>query len=283
MVESCPNCTWPLTYLDTLHTFYCYNCETYVDEQGRVEAKLEAKPEGRPEAPAVAPAPIPAAPTGPEAVPPKLQIPPPEAELEAAMAAARPAPRPCANCGGPLTYVQKYERYYCYTCGVYSEPAGTVAKPVPAGEALPRRFCPTCGGSLEYIEKYDRWWCHTCKAYAPREPGEKRHVPGAPVPTAEPIAAAVAAQAGRTRELAHPHAHVHGRVSGAVGLMALGAFVFIVGVVVGLAVESGSVSPAPSVSGISIASLLQGVGGMLFMIGGTVAIWVSSWRRPTKH
>jgi len=287
MAESCPNCTWPLTYLDTLRKFYCYNCETYVDESGRVEAGPErALPTPAPAPAAVASELVPSeAPAAPEA--PKLPAgPPAEAELEAAFAAAKPAPKPCAVCGGPLTYVAKYERYYCYACGTYSEPAGTVLKPVPAAEPLPRRFCPTCGGSLEYIEKYDRWWCHTCRAYAPREPGEKRHVPGAPaVPaTGEPAAeVGAAAAAVRTRDLAHTHVHMHGRVSGPVGLMIFGALVFIGGVATRLAVESGSIAPAPTVGGLPLASLLEGLGGVLFMIGGIVAIWISAWRRPARH
>ncbi len=69
----------------------------------------------------------------------------------------------CPKCGGELSYIEKDERYYCYTCEDYAVPA---EKPVE--EAIPteeKKVCPNCGEEPTYIEKYKQHYCYTCKMY----------------------------------------------------------------------------------------------------------------------
>jgi len=70
--------------------------------------------------------------------------------------------RVCPSCGLALTYVQKYDRWYCYTCRKYA-PGG----PSKAEEAEEEVKCAYCGSGAEYVQKYDRWYCRTCKKYLP--------------------------------------------------------------------------------------------------------------------
>ena len=82
----------------------------------------------------------------------------------------------CPKCGGEPTYVEQYQRYYCYTCSEYIEPKEKtieekieeVAKPKPAKVT---KVCPTCGGEPTYVEQYKRYYCYTCSEYI--EPVEK--------------------------------------------------------------------------------------------------------------
>lgn len=52
-----------------------------------------------------APPPPPVIPTGPPAAPPQPAV---------------AQPPFCANCGSPMTYMQEYQRYYCYNCQQYA-------------------------------------------------------------------------------------------------------------------------------------------------------------------
>ena len=83
--------------------------------------------------------------------PPKKE--PPEIE--------KPKVKRCSTCGEPLTYVAKYERWFCSTCKKYAPEAKKAEVRV--------KKCPTCGEALTYYSQYDRWYCHTCKEYAPKE------------------------------------------------------------------------------------------------------------------
>ena len=67
---------------------------------------------------------------------------------------------PCPNCGSSLTFVEQYDRNYCYHCGRYA--------PEGYGDKGAKR-CPTCGGILSYIAEYERFYCHHCEAYPPLE------------------------------------------------------------------------------------------------------------------
>ena len=71
----------------------------------------------------------------------------------------------CPSCGLALTYVQKYDRWYCYTCRKYaSKEASEGEEKKEEEEAM---MCSECGSKAEYIDKYDRWYCRTCKRYLP--------------------------------------------------------------------------------------------------------------------
>jgi ribosomal protein S27AE len=48
--------------------------------------------------------------------------------------------------------------------------APPAAKPEPKVEALPEvKMCPVCKQPLKYIEKYDRYYCYGCRKYAPKD------------------------------------------------------------------------------------------------------------------
>jgi ribosomal protein S27AE len=72
--------------------------------------------------------------------------------------------RICPSCGLALTYVQKYDRWYCYTCRKYANKEASEEGEEEEKEAM---LCSECGGKAEYIEKYDRWYCRSCKRYLP--------------------------------------------------------------------------------------------------------------------
>ena len=171
-------------------------------------------PVPEPTPPVVEPAPT--EPTPPEAAPaeaPRLEAPPVEPPtVEPAPAVAPPVaevkvekPLPCPTCGKDLTYVAKYDRLYCYSCGNYApkgfgkepapEPPLTVVEvPKPAAEEAPKAAepaviaapvvappkveaakaahpCPTCGAELRFIKDYDRWFCDAEHKYAPKDWG----------------------------------------------------------------------------------------------------------------
>jgi hypothetical protein len=103
---------------------------------------------------------------------------------------------PCPNCGRELTYISRYERLYCFSCGRYApkgygqdriaaeapkpptaspvvaspqilEPPRPVAAP-KAVEVRPENVCPSCGRTMRYIKEWQRWWCDAEKKYAPK-------------------------------------------------------------------------------------------------------------------
>ena len=101
----------------------------------------------------------------------------------------------CPNCGRELTYISRYERLYCFSCGRYAPkgygrdglaveaprpsptPVSAVAPTVQAArtieapkviEARPENVCPTCGRTMRYVKEYQRWWCDAERKYAPR-------------------------------------------------------------------------------------------------------------------
>ncbi|UCE37937.1 MAG: hypothetical protein JSW00_01460 [Thermoplasmata archaeon] len=81
----------------------------------------------------------------------------------------------CPNCGGEPTYVEQYERYYCYPCSEYIEPVEReeeveVAAEPEVGEAA--KVCPGCGGEPTYVEQYKKYYCYSCEEYV--EPQEKK-------------------------------------------------------------------------------------------------------------
>ncbi len=137
MVNVCPNCGGEATYVDQYQRYYCYSCREYIEP---LEKALE--------------------------------------EIKEEVAEPTPAElaKVCPNCGGEPTYVDQYQRYYCYTCSEYIEPIEkakeekpkVVLKPKPSKAA---KICPNCGGEPTYVEQYKRYYCYTCSEYV--EPIEK--------------------------------------------------------------------------------------------------------------
>jgi chemotaxis protein histidine kinase CheA len=67
----------------------------------------------------------------------------------------------CQSCGGELSHIEEYDRWYCYDCERYAP-----KEEAPAAGARP---CPICRGDLKYVQKFDRWFCDRCQEYAPQE------------------------------------------------------------------------------------------------------------------
>jgi ribosomal protein S27AE len=153
--------------------------------------------------------PVPAAtpPAAPAAAPP-----PPQAEPEPQAAPPAPVAEPqkprCPICGNEATFVDQYNRWYCYTDRQYlpepvEEPAiqpqvvevapepEVVPEPEPIAEPEPEpepivetkeHPCPTCDNEANFIEQYDRWYCYTCQKYLPEPVVEPE-----PSPIPEPV------------------------------------------------------------------------------------------------
>jgi len=65
----------------------------------------------------------------------------------------------CSACGSGLVYVDKYDRWWCDRCRKYDRDATPIK---PKGD---KNKCSACGYGLEYVDKYDRWWCDRCRQY----------------------------------------------------------------------------------------------------------------------
>jgi ribosomal protein S27AE len=178
----CPSCGDQTAPVKDSDKFYCYACEQYVSGSGEAiegpkkpeeappsEPKPERAEEELPEAPKAEaarkveepkpePAPAPA-----ETVEPAIEkIAPPEGEKEPEKAPEEEK-KACPYCECELTYVPKYDRWYCYKCKKYAPKEQT--KPA-AKEA---KKCPSCGNDSQYIEKYQRWYCWSCQRYLPKD------------------------------------------------------------------------------------------------------------------
>ena len=180
----CPSCGEMTTPVKDSDSFYCYSCEEYYTKGGKVveekkgetakDATEEAKPEivvkeafvekeeeEKGEA---------AASTKAEDF--KIELSADESIILDLLEGNKPVKEEknvCPNCGLALTYVQKYDRWYCYTCRKYASKEGA------AEEEKEATRCSDCGGEADYIVKYDRYYCRSCRKYLPpmRKEGEK--------------------------------------------------------------------------------------------------------------
>ena len=173
-ISPCPTCGRELTFIKTYNRYYCYNCRKYAPEEAKV-------------APAKPAAPKPAAPARIAAKP---------------VVRAMPEAKNCPTCGGALSYIRQYNKWYCYNCRKY------IAE-------KPSNLCPTCGSPLEYLAQYDRYYCYNCKKYAP-----ERAVQAVPV--------AMGAQVVRVERAAvAPPSHTHGSIWAGVTLAVVALVMFI--------------------------------------------------------
>lgn len=130
----CPNCGGEPTYVEQYQRYYCYNCSEYVEPKEKAVGEVKEE-------------------------------------------VAEPTPtelaKVCPNCGGEPTYVDQYQRYYCYTCTEYVEPIEKAMeeKPKAVTKPEPAKVCPNCGGEPTYVDQYQRHYCYTCSEYV--EPIEK--------------------------------------------------------------------------------------------------------------
>ena len=126
----CPKCGGEPKYVEQYQRYYCYTCSEYVEPVEKEDLTSEEEKV-----------------TEDAAREPK--------EEEAA--------KVCPKCGGEPKYVEQYDRYYCYTCSEYVEPAEKEEK--AEEEKTEGRTCPDCGGAANYVEQYDRYYCYTCSKY----------------------------------------------------------------------------------------------------------------------
>lgn len=56
--------------------------------------------------------------------------------------------KPLCTCGKKLTWVSRYERFFCYPCKKYPP------------------TCPSCKKDLFWVPEYSRYYCNFCGSYA---------------------------------------------------------------------------------------------------------------------
>jgi len=142
--SKCPKCGEEPDFLEHMEKWYCYECNSYVDQE-EIEAEEEIVEET-------------------EEASPEPEDEKPEAPKEMVEV------RMCANCGQPLKWIEKYQRHYCYSCKKYApldkpeEPKAPVAAEAPKKEST-GKCCPQCSGEMKFVQKYNEWYCYTCKKY----------------------------------------------------------------------------------------------------------------------
>jgi len=191
--SKCPKCGEEPQYLEHVDKWYCYGCNSYIEE-GAEEHVCNSEHPKEECASAI------------------------EKELKALNSAE------CKKCGASLQDLRD-GRLYCFMCETYQDeirdepakepPQAAEASPPPADmpvaeqpapapmgsaavvilqppqsvpefgpeppsrSAIDVRSCPTCGQPLKFIEKYQRHYCYGCRKYAPKEgaPAHEEHPP----------------------------------------------------------------------------------------------------------
>jgi len=114
---------------------------------------------------------------------------------------------PCPTCGRALTYIQQYNRWYCYSCRAY------------APKTRSKFACPTCGAALRWISQYERWWCDACRKYAPSD---------LPTPERASIVGTSASAVARGASVAAATiVHRHRSPGSGIGLVGFGMVLFV--------------------------------------------------------
>jgi len=88
-------------------------------------------------------------------------------EAEEKPTGKRPDIRMCPTCGGPLKWIEKYSKHYCYRCKRYAPVRRTVKLPVSMSAAPPldEHICPRCRNELQFVHKYSEYYCDKCDRY----------------------------------------------------------------------------------------------------------------------
>jgi HEPN domain-containing protein len=144
----CPTCEGEPTYVEQYNRWFCYTCNEYITPQ---EKKVETK---------------------------KV------VEEKADKSLSKEVEKICSKCEEEPTWVEQYDKWFCYTCNEYIEP---VEKKAKVKKAEPKakeaaKVCPTCSEEPTYVKQYEKWFCYTCNEYV--EPTAKK----AQVKKAEPKA-----------------------------------------------------------------------------------------------
>ena len=81
---------------------------------------------------------------------------------------------PCPNCGTQLSWVARYNQYYCGRCQRYIPASAPVvlAATNPVDDffggisrdlGVQTTPCPTCGRGAAFNRQYNRWYCPYCQ------------------------------------------------------------------------------------------------------------------------
>jgi predicted RNA-binding Zn-ribbon protein involved in translation (DUF1610 family) len=181
--SKCPKCGEEPFFIEHVEKWYCYSCNSYVEDNEEHVCEQE-KHEDEPETAAAE-----------QDHASKLAL-----ELEALEQPEEKVQETvCGKCGNPLQEM-KDGRMYCLMCEISSiegnsdagvdseilldEPAKSTvlekpiepkpeapiqSKAIPVPEAKEIKMCSTCGHPLKWIEKYSRHYCYSCRKYAPKE------------------------------------------------------------------------------------------------------------------
>jgi len=213
--SKCPKCGEEPSFLEHLEKWYCYGCNSYVDEEHPVEQAHADEPVLEKKAAEIA------------------------QELKSLEDEDLPT---CTKCGATMEEI-KDGKLYCFICESYpsenpSQPIETpepneaqslldqaggpsveesaseivepvvevkwevedqapkeepvkeippIQRPEPAKEKAPEiKMCSACEQPMKWIDKYQRYYCYGCRKYAPKE-GAEKHMP---VPALAPVAQA---------------------------------------------------------------------------------------------
>jgi transposase len=190
--SKCPKCGDEPHFVDQVEKWYCYGCNSYVEEEEHhVCEDHEKVPSVEAKATEIA------------------------SELKALDEDDQPT---CKVCGAALAKIQG-DKLFCFVCEsspeapaapapaadvkpvlVHNEaqaildsitvptPVEPTPTPAPTPEpevkkepAVEIKMCPACGQPLKYIEKYQRHYCYGCRKYASKETPEKKPEPEKPV------------------------------------------------------------------------------------------------------
>jgi HEPN domain-containing protein/ribosomal protein S27AE len=139
----CGKCEDEPTWVEQYDKWFCYTCNEYIEpvKKGTKEKAASAAPAAKEQAPKGV-----------------------SAEVDMI----------CGKCESDPTWVEQYDKWFCYTCNEYIEP---VEKKAQVKKEKPKvkesaKVCPTCSGEPTYVEQYDKWFCYTCNEYV--EPSEKK-------------------------------------------------------------------------------------------------------------
>jgi len=190
--SKCPKCGDKPHFVEHIEKWYCYGCNSYIEEEEQSAAHGSPAPaEGHAD-------------------------PAPESHAGAIAAELEALEREddvslCPKCGAELEEVKDGKRF-CYICETYPDEAAPEPKPVaahpndaqslldkvievtPTEASAPRgpeaappvpepaqapeppkvparevKMCGTCGQPLKWIDKYQRHYCYGCRKYAPKE------------------------------------------------------------------------------------------------------------------
>ncbi len=73
----------------------------------------------------------------------------------------------CSKCGRPLKWIEKYKRYFCYSCKKYAPRERKTVGAVPKtwGSLDMPNSCPDCRSSMRYMHRYSEYYCPKCATY----------------------------------------------------------------------------------------------------------------------